>query len=56
MEIVYCNKCNEIIYDEIHNHQTDCKDILIEKINEYLETTDIISIKHFYNYLISKNN
>ena len=50
--MTYCNKCNTLVEKE-HDiqHKTDCKEYLIDSINQILEKTDNFSLRHILNYI-----
>ena len=49
---IFCNKCNTLVEKE-HDiqHNTDCKEHLIDSINKILEKTDNFTLRHILNYI-----
>ena len=54
MDVQYCFKCYDLVEKE-HNtqHQIDCKDVMIDKINKALDKMDIYTVKQFFNYIMT---
>lgn len=48
-----CAYCNEVINNEQEHNETECKDIIIEKINKKLEYLNVYLLKQIYNYILS---
>jgi len=48
-----CPYCNEIINDGYEHNETECKDIIIDKINNKLKYLDVYLLKNLYNYILS---
>jgi hypothetical protein len=45
----YCNNCEQNINNDTEEHNIDCQNHLIDKINDILKTTDIYKLKQFLN-------
>ena len=53
MDIYICGYCNES-YSSTNTHtETECKDIIIDKINNKLKYLDVYLLKNLYNYILS---
>ena len=53
MDFYICGYCNESYSSDNAHTETECKDIIIEKINKKLDILNIYVLKQLYNYILS---
>ena len=53
MDIYICGYCNQSYCSTNTHTDTECKDIILEKINKKLDILNIYVLKQLYNYILS---
>jgi len=54
MNMYMCSYCNETIFNEGHT-ELECRDNLLDKIEQKLKTICLYNLKRLYNFLLTLN-